>query len=45
MTDDILNNNGVVFDADAVTGIDEKMINDVRPMFPLLQWHTFQYSL
>jgi len=37
---DILNNNGVVFNADAVEGIEEQMVNDVGPMFPLLQWHT-----
>lgn len=40
MSNDILNNNGVVFNVDAVEGIAEQMVNDVGPMFPLLQWHT-----
>lgn len=39
-SNDLLNNNGVTFDAGAVDSIDPSMVNDAGPMFPLIQWHT-----
>jgi len=39
--DELLNTNGSsTFDPSAVDGIDQSMINDAGPMYPIVQWHT-----
>jgi hypothetical protein len=37
---DLLNSNGNTFDPSAVEGIDQSMISDAGPIYPIMQWHT-----
>lgn len=39
-SNDLLNGNGQTFDPTAIGGIDDSMVMDGGPLFPILQWHS-----